>query len=872
MKQLSSTQIRQMFLEYFQKNGHMIEKGHSLVPQNDPTLLWINSGVAALKKYFDGSVKPKSNRITNAQKAIRSNDIENVGKTSRHHTFFEMLGNFSIGDYFKKEAIHFAWEFLTSEEWMNINKEVLYITVHTGDDEAYDIWVNDIGIDPSHIVRFEENFWQIGEGPCGPNSEIIVDRGERFDSEKRGIQMFLNDEENDRYVELWNIVFSQYNGVEGVDRSEYKELPQKNIDTGMGFERLVSIMQDGETNFDTDLFLPIISKTELYSTIKYQEDPVSYRVIADHIRTVTFALADGALFSNEGRGYVLRRIIRRAIRYGKKLQIKQAFMYELVEVVAEIMKDYYPELESKVELIKRLVKIEEERFESTLNDGEKLLENVLLNSENKIVLGDDAFKLYDTYGFPFELTVEIAQERGFSVDEEGFRDAMRKQKELSKTARVKLESFSEQHEDLMNFTLSSEFIGYKTLDLKAKVIGLFKDGKIVDTLDDEGDVVFDKTVFYAESGGQINDTGLIENDGFSAKVVDVQKAPHNQFLHHINNVEGVLHVGDSLDLSVDKYRRQLITRNHSSVHLLDAALRLVLGNHVTQAGSFVGDEYARFDFTHFEKVSKNQQVEIETIVNNWIFEAHASVVEYLPIDEAKQSGAIALFDEKYGDIVRVVSMGEFSKEFCGGCHVENTEEIGLFKIVSEESIGSGTRRLTTKASKSAFEYLNNMEEHLLSIANKLKVNSISRIDDKLASLEKQSFDLEKQLEKLQQELMNNEIDRIKELFLKGSQYNTLLFKSKLDGKLAKNVVDNLANELENTVVFGAFVNEDKINFACRVPKIAIEKGIKAGDLVKQAAIITNGNGGGKPDFAQAGGKDTSKVDESLEFIQQIVAL
>lgn len=872
MKQLSSSQIRQMFLEYFQKNGHMIEKGHSLIPQNDPTLLWINSGVAALKKYFDGSVKPKSNRITNAQKAIRSNDIENVGKTSRHHTFFEMLGNFSIGDYFKKEAIHFAWEFLTSKEWMAIDKEVLYITVHTGDDEAYDIWVNDIGIDPSHIARFEENYWQIGEGPCGPNSEIIVDRGEKFDPEKRGIQLFLNDEENDRYVELWNIVFSQYNGVEGLKRSEYKELPQKNIDTGMGFERLVSIMQDGETNFDTDLFLPIIKKAEKYSTISYQEDPVSYRVIADHIRTVTFALADGALFSNEGRGYVLRRIIRRAIRYGKKLQIKQAFMYELVKVVAEIMKDYYPELQSKVELIERLIKLEEERFESTLNDGEKLLENVLLNLEDKVVSGEDAFKLYDTYGFPFELTVEIAQERGFSVDEQGFKSAMKRQKDLSKNARVKLESFSEQHEDLMNYTVPSEFVGFKTLELSSKVIGLFKDGKQVDSLDDEGDVVFENTVFYAESGGQIYDIGFIENDGFSAQVVDVQKAPHNQFLHFITNVKGVINVGDKMHLKVDKYRRQLITRNHSSVHLLDAALRLVLGNHVTQAGSFVGDEYARFDFTHFEKVTKNQQIEIETIVNNWIFEGHKSVVEYLPIEEARQSGAIALFDEKYGDIVRVVSMGEFSKEFCGGCHVENTEEIGLFKIVSEESIGSGIRRLTTKTSKKAFDYLNSMENHLLSIANNLKVNSISRIDDKLVALEKQTLDLQKQLEKVQHELVIGEIDRLKNLCHSGSNYNSLIFKSKLEGKLAKNVVDELANQLEDTIVFGAFVSNDKINFACRVPKNAIEKGIKAGDLVKQAALVTNGNGGGKPDFAQAGGKDTSKVDESLELIHQIIAV
>ena len=665
MKKLSSGQIRQMFLDFFSEKGHMIEKGHSLIPNNDPTLLWINSGVAALKKYFDGSQRPLSNRITNAQKAIRSNDIENVGKTARHHTFFEMLGNFSIGDYFKEEAIAFAWEFMTSPKWMGLDKDKLYISVHPSDVVAYDIWHNKMGVAADHIGKFEGNFWEIGEGPCGPNSEIFYDRGAKYDPENKGVDLFFNDEDNDRYIEVWNIVFSQYNAKDGIDREQYLELPQKNIDTGMGLERLVCILQDGETNFDTDLFLPIIEECEKRSSKKYQDNKIPYRVIADHIRTVVFALGDGALFSNEGRGYVLRRIIRRAIRYGRKLGINQPFMFELVSVVANIMKSYYPELLEKVELISKLVLVEEQRFALTLMEGERLLQSILNSSTNKVVSGEDSFKLYDTYGFPLELTVEIARESGFEVDEAGFRRHMEKQKQNSRNAREEIESFASQQVALMDLNTEFEFIGYQQQRCVAKVVALFKDGELVDSIDDNGLVVFDKSVFYATSGGQVADKGIILNANCQAAVIDVTKAPHKQHLHSVNVTMGSIKIGDELELVIDSFGRKLTARNHSSLHLLHSALRQVLGDHIKQAGSYVDSEYGIFYFTHYQKVSSDELAKISALVNQWIVDGYDVDTQLMPIDEAKKLGAMALFDEKYGDIVRVVSMGEPSMELCG---------------------------------------------------------------------------------------------------------------------------------------------------------------------------------------------------------------
>ena len=643
MQHRSGNEVRQLFLDYFKKQNHMIEPGASLVPVNDPTLLWINSGVAALKKYFDGSVKPANKRITNAQKSIRTNDIENVGKTARHHTFFEMLGNFSIGDYFKEEALKFAWEFLTSPEYIGMEVEKMYVTVHPTDDEAYRIWTDIIGLDPKHILKSEENYWQIGEGPCGPNSEIYYDRGPAFDPENIGEPLFFEERENDRYIEVWNVVFSQYDGKEGVDRKDYKELPQKNIDTGMGLERLVCIVQSGETNFDTDLFLPVIHAVEKLAKYPYaNEHKMAYRVIADHIRTVTFALADGALFANEGRGYVLRRILRRAVRFGIKLGIEGAFMHSLVKVVAEMMSPFYAYVNDKVDLIERLVKAEELRFHKTLLAGEQLLMLEIERSESNLLAGSTVFKLYDTFGFPVELTQEIAEEMDYSIDMEGFKHEMQAQRERARAAVDKTESMKGQSIDLMNFTTASEFVGYTTFKTDSKVLALFKNGVRVESLDDEGEIILDVTPFYAESGGQIADTGSLTFNEGEALVSDVQKAPNKQNLHKIKVLIGELKEGDTVRAQIDVKKRQSITRNHSSAHLLQAALKLIVGEHIQQAGSFVSDEYMRFDFTHFEKVEDSKLKAIEVMVNDAIFNAHPVSFALLPIEEAKAQGAMAL--------------------------------------------------------------------------------------------------------------------------------------------------------------------------------------------------------------------------------------
>ena len=680
-KQLTGNQIRQMFLDFFAEKGFMIEPGASLIPHDDPTLLWINAGVSALKKYFDGTEKPKSPRIANAQKSIRTNDIENVGKTARHHTFFEMLGNFSIGDYFKKEAIPWAWEFLTSEKWIGFDPQRLYVTVYPDDQEAYDLWVK-AGMIESHIRKSEDNFWEIGRGPGGPDTELYYDRGEKYDPEGIGEKLFFDDIENDRYVELWNIVFSQYDCRPGeVPRSEYKELPQKNIDTGMGLERLVCMVQDGETNFDTDLFLPIIHATEKFAKHSYDEPEykMAYRVIADHIRTVTFAIADGAMFSNEGRGYVLRRVLRRAVRFGIKLGIEGSFMYRLVQVVADNMKAYYPYVEEKVPLIEKLVHNEEESFHKTLANGEELLNTALKeHADTKKLPGEVVFKLYDTYGYPRELTTEIAQDNGYSIDEEGFEKEMEAQKQRARDARGNLQSMHGQSKDLMDFTEESEFTGYTDSHSTGKVIGLFRDGVKVDELEGEGDVILSSTCFYAESGGQCADTGKLWNDTFKADVTDVQKAPHKQPMHHITNVEGTLHIGDVVEGEYNYEDRQKTRANHSSLHLLQAALKKVLGDHIAQAGSYNCPDYGRFDFTHFEKPTDEQLHEVERIVNEEINKDLPVTTEVLNIDDARKTGATALFDEKYGDYVRVVSMGDFSKEFCGGTHVANTGDLGSF--------------------------------------------------------------------------------------------------------------------------------------------------------------------------------------------------
>jgi len=869
MKQLTGNQTRQLFLDFFKSKGHAVEPGMSLIPVDDPTLLWIGAGVAALKKYFDGTMKPENPRITNAQKSIRTNDIENVGVTARHHTFFEMLGNFSIGDYFKNEAIAFAWEFLTSSEWLGIEKEKLYITVHDKDQAAYDRWV-ELGVDPSHLLKTPNNFWEIGEGPCGPDSEIFYDRGEKYDPDHIGERLFFEELENDRYVEIWNLVFSQYNSKPGVPREQYKELPHKNIDTGMGLERLVSVIQGGETNFDTDLFLPIIEATEKKAKISYKENKMAYRVIADHIRTVTFALADGASFSNEGRGYVLRRILRRAVRYGKKIGIQGSFMYELVSVVSDIMKDYYTYLPEKVDFISRLVKIEEEKFHSTLNDGEKMLSSMLAKAEDKKLSGQDAFRLYDTYGFPFELTLEIAGENGVTVDEEGFKEAMANQKAMAKNAREKTESMGSQNAELMDFMTPSEFI-YDPSPIEGKIIAIFKDGHMAETADDEADIMLDVTNFYAEMGGQCADTGTVENEQFKAKVTNIINAPNKQHMLHLTGVQGEIKVGDKLKQIVDTDRRAKIQCNHTATHLLQKALKLTVGDHINQAGSYVDDSRLRFDFTHYEKLTASQLAEVEKRVNEEIFKAEAVQIEQMNIEDAKKKGAMALFSEKYGNVVRVVSVGDYSVELCGGCHVSRSSDIGLFRIVGEESIGSGIRRIEAVTGMAAYEAFKHSESLLDHTAEVLKAGNVEKIDEKLAAVLSENAQLKKENATLQDRINAHEAkDALKNVQMVGDIPLLCVESNETDNAALKNLAFSYRDSLGSGVVLLTSTGADKLSYFVAVTKDIVAKGVKAGDLVKAINTVCEGRGGGKPDFAQGGCKDIQKKEAIILEIQKVL--
>ncbi len=871
MKQLTGNQVRQMFLDFFESKGHMIEPGANLIPNNDPTLLWINAGVAALKKYFDGSEKPRSNRIANAQKSIRTNDIENVGKTARHHTFFEMLGNFSIGDYFKDEAIPFAWEFLTSEEWMGIDKDRLYISVYTDDEQAFKIWTEVCHVDPSHILKTNDNFWEIGKGPGGPDSEIFFDRGEKYDPEHLGEKLFFEELENDRYIEVWNIVFSQYDCDPSVDRKEYKELPQKNIDTGMGLERLVALIQDGETNFDTDLFLPIIRATEEFAKYPYEgEYKMAYRVIADHIRTITFALSDGANFSNSGRGYVLRRVLRRAVRYGIKLGLNDAFLYKLVPVVADTMKDFYPYLSEHTEFNQRLIEIEEKTFKKTLNNGEALLQSELQKCDGQLP-GEIVFKLYDTYGFPFELTQEIALEQNIEVSRASFDEQMEKQKERARNARNVKDSFATQHEDIMKFTEQSTFIGYDCFSCTGKVIGLFKDGKKVDSLSDEGEVILDQTCFYAESGGQVADTGTFTAQGLEVHVLDVQKTRNSQHLHKVIVDEGILEVGMEVTASINVAQRKATMANHSATHLLQSALREIVGDHIHQAGSFNNAEYLRFDFNHFEKISSEQLQQVEDLVNQYIAGGYAVTKEIMDIEAAKESGATALFNEKYGDKVRVVTMGEVSKEFCAGCHVNNTSEIGICKIISEESIGSDARRITAKTSYAAYKEIAKEHAMLENIASSAKQKTLKNIDQKVASSYDEIKSLQKEIANLKNQIFTLKAKDWKEEITALGQCNVLIKKvENMETPALKDIVSNLKAEDANVVCFFVNVSNGKLVFVSGAGKEAVQKGVHCGQLVKQAAQLCGGNGGGKPDMAQAGGKDASQVDIAIQSIKDTI--
>ena len=866
MKKMTSTEIRNTWLKFFESKGHYIEPSASLIPHNDPTLLWINAGVAALKKYFDGSEIATHTRITNAQKAIRTNDVENVGKTARHHTFFEMLGNFSIGDYFRKEVIPWAFELLTSEKYFGFDKDKLYMSVHPDDLESQKLWI-ECGVDPSHLIPLSGNFWEIGAGPCGPDTEIFYDRGEKYDPEHLGVKLLKEEIENDRYIEIWNIVFSQYNAEEGVARENYKELPSKNIDTGAGLERLCCVIQETETNFETDLFYPYILQVEKIAKFKYENEyKMAYRVIADHIRTCTFALADGAMFSNEGRGYVLRRILRRAVRYGKKLGIDKPFLFELVPTVCEVMKGYYPYLFDNMDKVMKMIKTEEEKFEVTLNSGEQMLRKMLENSDS--LNGADAFKLYDTYGFPVELTEEICLELGKTVDLIGFKTEMEKQKERARNARGDLQSFNKQSKDLLEFTTPSEFIYFNTKPLVSKVIGLFKNGEKVDFIDDEGEVVFDKTNFYATSGGQIADTGIIENDDCSCEVVDVNKATHKQNMHSVKVQFGKISIGDTFTLKINESRRNKIMKNHSACHLLQKALQTILGKHVHQEGSYVSDSILRFDFSHYEKMSETQIRQVEKLVNEYINQGLDVETKILPLEEAKKLNAMALFDEKYGDTVRVIDMSGVSVEFCGGTHVTTTQDIGLFAICFEESIASGIRRIEAKTGLDAYELLKQKEIMLQGINQVLKSGSLSELNQKAKSIMEEIANLKKQNSELNQKLSNYEAKSIVNNFENINGKHVLLKKlNAYDKDMLNKLFDSLKVVYDDAIIILANIFEDRVQFMSFVGE-KVRNQYAAGNLIKKVTSICLGSGGGRKDVAQGGGKDPSKVDLAFNSVKE----
>ncbi|MEB5880758.1 alanine--tRNA ligase [Enterococcus gallinarum] len=878
MKHLSSAEVRQMFLDFFQSKGHSIEPSASLVPVNDPTLLWINSGVATLKKYFDGTVVPENPRITNAQKSIRTNDIENVGKTARHHTMFEMLGNFSIGDYFKNEAIHWAWEFLTSPEWMAFDPEKLYVTVYPKDTEAKRIWREEIGLTPEHIVEIEDNFWDIGAGPCGPDSEIFYDRGPEFNDVAEDDPENYPGGENERYLEIWNLVFSEFNHqADGT----YEPLPHKNIDTGMGLERMVSIIQNAPTNFETDLFMPIIEAVqELSGNFAYGESKatdISFKVIADHIRALSFAIGDGALPSNEGRGYVLRRLLRRAVMHGKKLGIDSAFLYKLVPIVGKIMESYYPEVLAQQAFIEKVIRNEEERFHETINEGLEILNQVIAKVKadgQETLAGADIFKLYDTYGFPVELTEEVAQDEGLKVDHAGFEKEMDAQRARARSARSTELSMGVQSALLTDIKVESRFVGYESLEANSELLVIIQEEQLLDTVTTgEAKLIFKETPFYAEMGGQVADTGtVVDQSGvIVAEITDVKKAPNGQFLHTAK-VTGNLTEGASYFLQVDQHHRNKIIKNHTATHLLHKALKEVLGSHANQAGSLVAPGHLRFDFSHFGQVTADELSQMEQIVNQKIWEALPVVTIETDIDTAKGMGAMALFGEKYGQDVRVVNVADWSIELCGGTHVANTEDIGIFKIVSESGIGAGVRRIEAVTSQEAYALLHEGEAQLKAIAGIVKSAQIKDVVSKTEQLQQQLRDLQKENQALASKLANQQAG---DVFKDVKEVNGIRFIAAKVTVKDMNQLRQLADqwkqkELSDVLVL-ATANDGKVNLLAAMTPQANEKGLKAGDLIKHIAPKVGGGGGGRPDMAQAGGKQPEGIDAALTEVANWLA-
>ncbi len=889
MKYMSHDDIRTTWYNFFKSKKHKIVESAPLIPINDNSLLWINAGVTPLKKYFDGSEVPDSRRLCNIQKCIRTNDIENVGVTKRHQTFFEMMGNFSIGDYFKDEAIEFAFELLTSEKYFGIDKNLLYVTVYPSDLQAQSKWVS-VGLDSTHIIPLEENFWEIGEGPCGPDSEIFFDRGEKYDPTGDALEKFKNDEEQERFVEIWNNVFSQFNSKTGVPREEYKELPSKNIDTGAGLERWCCIFQGVDSNFETDLFMPIIKHIEELANAKYVGQK-EYKVIADHIRAVTFALADGAYFENVGRGYVLRRLIRRSVRFGRGIGIETPFMYKLVSDVIDVMKNAYPYIVEKRPQIEAIILEEEQLFLRTLDSGERRLKQLVENSHDGFISGEDAFKLYDTYGFPFELTEEYLQELGYRVSKEEFDKCMKAQQESGRSS-AKKANMASQSEVLLNYKKESQFV-YGLYRLKSKIDAIILKDNLVDSSDKDAYVVLQRTIFYAESGGQVSDTGMIIGKNFKARVLDVFKGPNGQHIHKVRVLDGILTIGDDVEEVLDKDRRKRIECNHSSVHMLQYALQQTVSSTIKQAGSYVDDDKLRFDFTYIGKMTDDKLLEVEKFVNNMINREIIVSTEIMPLDKAKQMGAMALFGEKYGDMVRVVKIGK-SMELCGGTHVANTKEIESFAITLCESKGSNTFRIEAVTGEKIESSLLNVIKPYNSEIVKLLMKSRTILEDaknegillefdvdidnnkptsykdliyvknELQYIQQEVKELEKKYFELRESktLQNLDIYREKTKDYNGTLGIVIDVKNK-DINLLKSIADTLVNEMGEGFVFFANVKDKtNVNFIARSTC-----SVNAGMIVKSASVQADGNGGGSPTFAQGGGKVKDNLKNILEYVE-----
>ena len=874
MQKLGTNEIRKRFLNFFESKGHYVGKSSSLIPNNDKSLLLINSGMAPLKNYFSGVEVPPSKRMSTCQKCIRTGDIENVGKTARHGTFFEMMGNFSFGDYFKTEAITWAWEFI--REHLEIPEDKLWVTVYLDDDEAHDFWAKEIGVPEERIVRLgkDDNFWEIGLGPCGPCSEIYFDRGEKYGCGDENCKPGCD---CDRYLEFWNLVFTQFDRQED---GSYPELAHKNIDTGMGLERMACIMQDVDNIFEIDTIKYIIEGIEELANIKYGEDAkkdVSVRIITDHMRAMSFLIADGVLPSNEGRGYVLRRLLRRAARHGKLLGIKEDFLYKLFDRVKEVSGEAYPELVEKENYVKKVIKIEEEKFNETLDQGVEILNSYiaeLKEAGQKVLSGEKAFKLYDTYGFPMDLTEEILEEQGYEIDEEGFHAEMEEQRQRARADRGAMEDEGWKEDPLstLDESIASTFEGYNDLTVSGNVTAIVKEDEIVDVIN-EGEqaiIVLSRTSFYAESGGQAGDIGTLENEDTIFEVVDTKKGANNTIKHIGFVKKGKISVNDTLVAKVNKDIRMASARNHTATHLLHEALKEVLGDHVNQAGSLVTPERLRFDVTHFVPISKEELKLVEEKVNKAVLDALEINWEIMNIKDAKEKGAMALFGEKYGNEVRVVSMGDYSIELCGGTHLSNTSQVGLFKILSEGGVAAGVRRIEAITGHAVYEYLTTKDNMINEVCHALKTKEDNLVH-RANQLVEENKSLSKELHETKTKLNLQSVDALLDSRVDVEGVSLLCAKFEgIDMNTLKETADTLRDKVGSGVVVLSNVADDKVNFVVTATQDVIGRGIHSGNIVREVAKIANGKGGGRPNMAQAGATDISKVDEALSYASEVV--